>query len=117
MKRPNSGKLAACTRCGAVCNIEKHHIKHRANGGRDAPENLKDLCTACHDYQHAKENIIGGIELYENKLRILRHRLEVLESLNQPELIKVNGYQSYWKDATTHDGSGFNFVEAPNESK
>lgn len=36
-------------------HLEIHHIKHHAKGGANVKENLKTLCTVCHDKIHRKE--------------------------------------------------------------
>jgi hypothetical protein len=33
-------------------HLELHHVKHHVHGGENRPENLKTLCTACHDEIH-----------------------------------------------------------------
>lgn len=35
-------------------HLEIHHIKHHAKGGANVKENLKTLCTVCHDKIHRK---------------------------------------------------------------
>jgi hypothetical protein len=36
-------------------HLEMHHIKHHAKGGANVKENLKTLCTVCHDKIHRNE--------------------------------------------------------------
>lgn len=36
-------------------HLEIHHIKHHAKGGANVKENLKTLCTTCHDKVHRNE--------------------------------------------------------------
>lgn len=36
-------------------HLELHHIEHHAKGGENVEENLKTLCTVCHDKLHKKE--------------------------------------------------------------
>jgi hypothetical protein len=36
-------------------HLELHHIKHHATGGQNVKENLKTLCTVCHDKVHKIE--------------------------------------------------------------
>lgn len=36
-------------------HLELHHIKHHVKGGENVEENLKTLCTVCHDKVHRKE--------------------------------------------------------------
>lgn len=110
----------SCRRCGRKEDIENHHIIARVEGGTDEPENKEELCSACHDFEHAKRNLLKSIEDWKEKLersrkfsrrqairsrlRLYEHRLEVLESLNTPEQISLTGkYTSYWLDDTTHE--------------
>jgi hypothetical protein len=96
-----------CSRCGNDKQIEIHHIIHRARGGKNNPDNLKPLCRGCHDYQHSLEDIMEHIADNKRKnqvarLKIWEYRLEVLETLNTPELIRERGFTSYWIDIKTH---------------
>lgn len=110
----------ACIRCGREEKIENHHIIARIDGGTDESENKEERCSACHDYEHVRRKLLGSIESWQDKLErarklsrrlairarleLLRHRLEVLDSLNSPEKIRLTGrYTSYWNDETTHD--------------
>ena len=101
-------KPRQCYRCGRTDQIERHHIKHRADGGTDEESNLRDLCLPCHDYQHSLENIEFHIKLNEKKhqderKQIWLYRLKVLNCLNAPEIIKLRGtFVSYWEDVKTH---------------
>ena len=99
--------MRTCSRCGGDKNIEKHHIKHRANGGTNDPENLVDLCRGCHDYQHTKENILAHMKRNKERNQLARfkiweYRLHVLEKFNTPELVKERGYKPYFDDVKTH---------------
>ena len=97
-----------CRRCGATERLERHHIKQRAYGGGDEASNLEDLCLACHDYEHAKREVVGGLRRAmasrfahqsREKDRIWRliFRLAVLRALNSPDVIRDRGtYTSYW---------------------
>lgn len=88
-----------CKRCGYIGDlIEKHHKKHKAHGGSDANPNRIYYCTHCHDYEHAKDNILQAIKAEEKRIIVLRKRLEILEQLNTPRNIRQNGYQSYFKE-------------------
>lgn len=97
-----------CVRCGRTEEIEKHHIKERSLGGDDEPENKEPLCSACHDYEHAKRNILASLERAKRqrqfkRIAVFEHRLKVLEEFNTPELIKERKcYQTWWIDETTH---------------
>lgn len=88
-----------CKRCGYIGEkIEKHHKKYKCDGGSDANPNRKYYCTHCHDYEHAKDNILKAIRAERKRLMILEKRLEILERLNTPDNIRQNGYQSYFKE-------------------
>lgn len=108
-----------CKRCGNPETVEKHHIIFRSNGGGNSPDNIEDLCRACHDYQHTKESLIGHIiDFYEQlkrvnsekgkdyifqKIKLFNYRLEVLERENTVLYIRQRGYYPYWNDGTTHE--------------
>lgn len=96
-----------CIRCGRKEQIENHHIKERHRGGGDEPENKEPRCQACHKYEHTWRTVRGALE-YErqrgqkDRIRFYEYRLEVLEGLNTPELIRERGtYQSYWTIRST----------------
>ena len=36
-------------------HLELHHVKHHVKGGENVEENLRTLCTVCHDKEHKKE--------------------------------------------------------------
>ena len=108
-----------CKRCGRTEAIEKHHVKERQNGGTNELTNIEEYCSACHDYEHARRNIVATIKSMQNKLmtahkvsrcesirlrlELLQYRKAVLESLNSPPQIKQTGkYISYWIDKRTH---------------
>lgn len=97
-----------CIRCGRNERLEEHHIIDRSHGGGEEPENKEWRCSACHDYEHARRNLVAALE-YEKKreqvdrIRVYQHRLEVLDKLNTPEIIREKGkYTSYWSDNSTH---------------
>ena len=97
-----------CIRCGRTEQLEKHHIRQRRDGGSDAPENKEVRCSACHDYEHTRRHLIAALE-YErgrgqaDRIKVYEHRLEVLDWLNSPKLIRERGkYISYWEDNSTH---------------
>jgi hypothetical protein len=97
-----------CIRCRREEQIEEHHIKQRRDGGANGPENKEDRCSACHDYEHARRNLVAAIEHEKgrgqaDRIKVCEHRLEVLDRLNSPELIRERGaYLSYWVDTSTH---------------
>jgi 5-methylcytosine-specific restriction endonuclease McrA len=41
-----------CQSCGAMSNLEVHHVEFRSHSGADSEENLITLCTACHAIAH-----------------------------------------------------------------
>lgn len=86
-----------CDRCEYEGYLEKHHIKHRIDGGTDEPNNLTWLCRGCHNFQHAKDEIIKSIHLENTRLGILNKQLSSLLFLNTPKLIKERGYTPYIK--------------------
>ena len=98
-----------CVRCGRSERIENHHITPKSKGGGDEPENKEPRCSACHDYEHARRNILLALEKEKRRkqfkrVAVLEHRLNVLEELNTPELIMSRGYyQTWWIDESTHE--------------
>jgi len=111
-------KNMSCIRCGGDYKIEKHHIIHKINGGKDNPENMAELCRHCHKYQHAKEKLLDTLMYYLNDARnvfrsmkpkyIREHveltlkRLEYLEQENTPLQIRARGYYPYWNNTELH---------------
>lgn len=100
----------SCDRCGYLDKLEKHHKKHKADGGSDANPNRRWLCQGCHDYQHALDATKRAIKAEERRLGILRKRLQIIEEENTPDQIRGRGYQAYFEiysaklSATTHCG-------------
>ena len=110
----------SCVRCGGDFQIEKHHIVHKINGGKDIKDNMVELCRHCHKYQHAKERLLDNLISYLNGMRLINKlkrkrigffisrveltlkRLEVLESENTPLQIASRGYYKYWNNEDTH---------------
>jgi 5-methylcytosine-specific restriction endonuclease McrA len=45
-----------CQSCGAMSNLEIHHMQLRSRSGDDSEENLITLCDHCHDMVHGNEN-------------------------------------------------------------
>lgn len=88
-----------CKRCGYIGGLlEKHHKKRKIDGGSDANPNRIYYCSACHDYEHARQNILQAIKREEERIAVLQKRLEILDELNTPDRIKKHGYQSYFKE-------------------
>jgi len=98
----------ACIRCGREDHIERHHIIEQLAGGDDDPENLEDRCRDCHLFEHMRRGIMRSLEYerrrgQQDRIRVYEHRVEVLEALNTPELVRGRGtYVSYWTDSSTH---------------
>ena len=98
-----------CIRCRRNEKIESHHIKARNEGGGEELENKQALCLPCHDYEHTKRQLLAALQHEKkkgqiNRIRMVEYRLEVLERLNTPDLIRERGtYKPYWEDETTHD--------------
>ena len=97
-----------CARCGRNENIEKHHIIPKSEGGSEDDKNKKELCLACHDFIHARRLLKSHLKIEKrrgdvNRIKVWEHRLERLNKINKPKLIKARGsYISYWTDDTTH---------------
>ena len=96
-----------CIRCGSKERLENHHIVERLRGGGDEPENKEWRCEPCHKYEHTHRRLEASLAYEQgrgqaDRIRCYEHRLEVLEQLNTPELIRERGtYLSYWTDRTT----------------
>jgi ATP-dependent DNA helicase RecQ len=43
-----------CQQCGAMKNLQVHHIKPRSHLGHDDIDNLVTLCIGCHEWAHEK---------------------------------------------------------------
>ena len=101
------GEIMNCVRCGGEDNLEEHHIVELLRGGNDEPENKEWRCRPCHKYEHTRRGLEVSIAYeqergQQNRIRYYKHRLEVLERLNTPEIIRNTGiYVSYWADRTT----------------
>lgn len=104
-----------CVRCGSTEKLEEDHIIPKSDGGLDEESNKRFLCEGCHDFRHAKDDILRSIEIqlerYRKgwrgfngaKLSMLFMRLGALEALNTPQLIRQRGfYKSYWDISATH---------------
>jgi hypothetical protein len=103
--------MIKCVRCGSEDDLEKDHIVPKSQGGIDEESNKRFLCKECHDFRHAKDNILKEIDGYLKnlgsgfnsvKFTMWIMRLGVLEALNTPEKIREHGYRSYWEIPTTH---------------
>lgn len=96
-----------CIRCGRTERIEKHHIREQCHGGGEEPENKEERCQPCHKYEHTWRAVRASLEYerrrgQQDRIRCYEHRLEVLEKLNTPELIRGRGtYLSYWTERST----------------
>lgn len=91
--------IQKCKRCGYVGKqLEKHHKKQKRDGGSDANPNRIWYCKGCHDYEHARRNISEAIQAEEDRIKVLKKRLEILERLNTPDRMKDEGYQSYFSE-------------------
>ena len=113
----------SCIRCGRLERIENHHIRAKVEGGGDEPQNREPRCSACHNFEHAKRNILATIEKERrrrqfSRVAVLEHRLEVLENWNTPELIRVRrNYQTYWIDETTHEYPPYERVKEKQDNR
>ena len=43
-----------CQSCGAMSNLEVHHMEFRSHSEADSEESLITLCTACHARVHRR---------------------------------------------------------------
>lgn len=100
-----------CIRCGRTEQIEEHHIVELCHGGTDDSENKEYRCRPCHKYEHTRRLILAalfaeskrGQYAGSNRIELYRRRLETLDRLNTPELIRIRGtYASYWSDSSLH---------------
>ena len=41
-----------CQLCGAMSNLEVHHLQYRSHEGADSEQNLITLCSICHSAVH-----------------------------------------------------------------
>jgi 5-methylcytosine-specific restriction endonuclease McrA len=41
-----------CQFCGALRNLEVHHVEFRSHSGEDSKDNMITLCTGCHRRIH-----------------------------------------------------------------
>jgi 5-methylcytosine-specific restriction endonuclease McrA len=41
-----------CQSCGAMSNLEVHHMQYRSHSGEEVEDNLISLCTRCHVRLH-----------------------------------------------------------------
>lgn len=89
--------MKSCNRCGYLDSLEKHHKKHKIDGGSDANSNRVWLCRGCHDYQHAKDAVIKALKAEERRIAVLTKRLEIIERENTPKQIRERGYQAYFE--------------------
>ena len=60
-----------CEMCGQPAGNEPHHIFPRGAGGPDIPENLIQLCPACHRKAHS------GVFTKERLLKVVGRRLKI----------------------------------------
>lgn len=47
-----------CQCCGAMSNLEVHHIQFRSHAGADNESNLLTLCSVCHSEMHRKNHLV-----------------------------------------------------------
>ena len=47
-----------CQMCGALRNLQVHHIKFRSQSGSDLEENLITVCAGCHEWIHQKRETL-----------------------------------------------------------
>jgi 5-methylcytosine-specific restriction endonuclease McrA len=54
--------------CGHTRFLEVHHLKPRASGGKNRPDNLITLCSACHRLWHTKPQVMAEMMKREQGL-------------------------------------------------
>jgi hypothetical protein len=64
--------------CGRARFLEVHHLKPKAQGGKNDPGNLVTLCSACHRLLHERrsEIVVSPIPMLEDGTRPSRRRTE-----------------------------------------
>ena len=97
--------MRSCYRCSRTEKLHKDRIKPGIDGGKYEPGNIRDSCQDCHQYRHKRDSIINAIERElidtgnvnrEERLRIFRKRLEVIDRENTPGKIRERGYFPYF---------------------
>lgn len=116
-----------CNRCGSRKRLERDHIIPLSKGGGDEASNLQWLCTICHDYKTARDEIVYEINRRERVLKFgsdfgLEWRLEMwsyrLEALNRLNPVGQKHYVTYWDDPKTHwDYWGDRYTKRAKEAK
>lgn len=117
-----------CVRCGSTEKLEKDHIIPKSKGGKDEPSNRRWLCEGCHDYRHARDNImkeinrqlklVGTTIFNSAKLSMWIFRLGILEAFNSPEIIKKRGtYIRYWDFPETHYSRWYPHIKMARHNK
>ncbi len=118
----------ACVRCGSTKNVEEDHIIAQKDWGLisikpsrektlgdtevrelvlavekvlDSARNRRFLCRGCHDYRHAREDALHGLEKALAQANVFKvsmwiFRLGIIEAFNTPELVLERGYKPYW---------------------
>ena len=88
-------------RADPIVHLEVHHIRRRADGGSDTPENVVTLCHECHEKHHKKDVVLKfrrpPVHKNEAHMNAMRNWLEwkVIEML--PSDIEPNvvfGYET-----------------------
>jgi len=100
-----------CARCGDTDRpTERHHILPVYYGGGDEPDNMADLCVACHHYFNVHQKLQEDLENYRKRndrygrqmAEVYAVRLAKLGELNSPDVIRSRGtYESYYLHTTT----------------
>lgn len=55
--RTTASECHQCSKAPDWRGLQRHHIKHRSQGGTDEPGNLVLLCGHCHDAAHGIRDI------------------------------------------------------------
>lgn len=85
-----------CQKCGRGESIHAHHIKARSDGGDDAPDNLMDLCSACHAEWHAIEQCT--MIRFGDWLQAPPYMVLYASWLNHPQKATINMVTAMWRE-------------------
>lgn len=115
----------SCCRCGRTSGLEEDHIIPKCKGGSNDHSNKRWLCTACHDFRHARDQVLREIEkclkaaltkapyYSPENTSLWIFRLGVLEAFNTPEKIRERGkYMSYFEVNATHISAWLPVIKA-----
>jgi len=113
--------IRRCYRCCSRDKLEEDHIVPRSRGGSESQDNKRWACRACHDFRHAKDNVLEEIKKFTDRnpaqLTMWLFRLGVLEWFNRPEEIRVHGYRSYFDLPETHYERWYEYIKLADKGR